>query len=53
VHTHRGILRMLQARAADILMPDVQRMGGPTEFLKAGDCARLSTRRSRRISSRK
>ena len=29
VHTHRGILRMLQARAADILMPDVQRMGGP------------------------
>ena len=27
---------MLQARAADILMPDVQRMGGPTEFLKAG-----------------
>jgi L-alanine-DL-glutamate epimerase-like enolase superfamily enzyme len=36
VHTHRGILRMLQAHAADILMPDVQRMGGPTEFLKAG-----------------
>ena len=36
VHTHRGILRMSQARAADILMPDVQRMGGPTEFLKAG-----------------
>jgi L-alanine-DL-glutamate epimerase-like enolase superfamily enzyme len=36
VHTHRGVLRMLQARAADILMPDVQRMGGPTEFLKAG-----------------
>jgi L-alanine-DL-glutamate epimerase-like enolase superfamily enzyme len=27
---------MLQAHAADILMPDVQRMGGPTEFLKAG-----------------
>lgn len=36
VHTHRGVLRMLQAKAADILMPDVQRMGGPTEFLKAG-----------------
>jgi L-alanine-DL-glutamate epimerase-like enolase superfamily enzyme len=36
VHTHRGILRMLQAKSADILMPDVQRMGGPTEFLKAG-----------------
>ena len=28
VHTHRGVLRMLQARAADILMPDIQRMGG-------------------------
>lgn len=36
VHTHRGILRMLQAKSADILMPDLQRMGGPTEFLKAG-----------------
>ena len=37
VHTHRGILRMLQAKAADVLMPDLQRMGGPTEFLKAGE----------------
>jgi L-alanine-DL-glutamate epimerase-like enolase superfamily enzyme len=36
VYTHRGILGMLQAGAADILMPDLQRMGGPTEFLKAG-----------------
>ena len=27
---------MLQARAADVVMPDLQRMGGPTEFLKAG-----------------
>jgi len=36
VYTHRGVLRMLQARAADVVMPDVQRMGGPTEFLKAG-----------------
>ena len=36
VYTHRGIHRMLEARAADILMPDLQRMGGPTEFLKAG-----------------
>ncbi|PMS32620.1 L-alanine-DL-glutamate epimerase-like enolase superfamily enzyme [Trinickia symbiotica] len=36
VYTHRGILEMLQARSADILMPDLQRMGGPTEFLKAG-----------------
>ena len=36
VYTHRGILKMLEARAADVLMPDLQRMGGPTEFLKAG-----------------
>jgi L-alanine-DL-glutamate epimerase-like enolase superfamily enzyme len=36
VYTHRGILGMLEARAADVLMPDLQRMGGPTEFLKAG-----------------
>lgn len=36
VYTHRGILQMLQARSADILMPDLQRMGGPTELLKAG-----------------
>jgi L-alanine-DL-glutamate epimerase-like enolase superfamily enzyme len=36
VWTHRGVLAMLQARAADIVMPDLQRMGGPTEFLKAG-----------------
>jgi L-alanine-DL-glutamate epimerase-like enolase superfamily enzyme len=36
VYTHRGILTMLEARAADILMPDLQRMGGPSEFLKAG-----------------
>jgi L-alanine-DL-glutamate epimerase-like enolase superfamily enzyme len=35
VYTHRGILRMLQSSAADILMPDIQRMGGATEFLKA------------------
>ena len=36
VYTHRGILAMLEARSADVLMPDLQRMGGPTEFLKAG-----------------
>jgi L-alanine-DL-glutamate epimerase-like enolase superfamily enzyme len=36
VYTHRGVLAMLQARAADVVMPDLQRMGGPTEFLKAG-----------------
>jgi L-alanine-DL-glutamate epimerase-like enolase superfamily enzyme len=36
VYTHRGVLGMLQAGAADVIMPDLQRMGGPTEFLKAG-----------------
>jgi len=36
VYTHRGVLGLLQARAADVVMPDLQRMGGPTEFLKAG-----------------
>jgi L-alanine-DL-glutamate epimerase-like enolase superfamily enzyme len=30
-----GMRRHLEARAADILMPDLQRMGGVTEFLKA------------------
>jgi len=29
-----GIFELLQLKAADILMPDLQRMGGPTEFLK-------------------
>jgi L-alanine-DL-glutamate epimerase-like enolase superfamily enzyme len=36
VYTHRGVLTMLQAGACDVMMPDLQRMGGPTEFLKAG-----------------
>ena len=38
-YTSRGILRMLQGRCADILMPDLQRMGGATEFLKAAHMA--------------
>ena len=36
LYTHRGILGLLQAGAADVAMPDLQRMGGPSEFLKAG-----------------
>ena len=36
VYTHAGVFEMLRAGAADVLMPDLQRMGGPTEFLKAG-----------------
>ena len=30
-----GMKRHLEACAADVLMPDLQRMGGPTEFLRA------------------
>jgi len=36
VYTHRGVLTMLQTGPMDVMMPDLQRMGGPTEFLKAG-----------------
>jgi len=36
VYTHRGVLAMLRAGSADVIMPDLQRMGGPAEFLKAG-----------------
>jgi L-alanine-DL-glutamate epimerase-like enolase superfamily enzyme len=39
VYTSCGIHAMLQQRSADILMPDLQRMGGPTEFLKAAHLA--------------
>jgi L-alanine-DL-glutamate epimerase-like enolase superfamily enzyme len=35
VYTSRGILAMLQGNACDIVMPDLQHMGGPTEFLRA------------------
>ena len=39
-----GMRRHLEARAADILMPDLQRMGGITEFLKAAAlCEALHT----------
>lgn len=38
-YTYRGILQMLRQRSADIVMPDLQRMGGPTGFLKAAHLA--------------
>lgn len=38
-YTSRGMLEMLRLHSADILMPDLQRMGGPTEFLKAAHLA--------------
>lgn len=33
-YTHTGMLDMLRQKSADILMPDMQRMGGPTEMIK-------------------
>ncbi len=40
----RGILGLLQADAVDIAMPDLQRMGGPTGLLKAGQmCEEFDT----------
>jgi L-alanine-DL-glutamate epimerase-like enolase superfamily enzyme len=38
-HTSRGMLTMLQMKSADVLMPDLQRMGGPTEFIRTGHLA--------------
>ena len=34
-----AILEMLRLRSADVLMPDLQRMGGPSTFLKAAALA--------------
>jgi L-alanine-DL-glutamate epimerase-like enolase superfamily enzyme len=34
-YNHQGIFELLELKAADILMPDLQRMVGPTEFLRA------------------
>lgn len=38
-YTSRGIKRLLDARAADIIMPDLQRIGGYTEFRRAAALA--------------
>ena len=37
--TSYGMLEMMERQSADILMPDLQRMGGPTELLKVGQMA--------------
>jgi len=37
--TSHGMLEMMEKQSADILMPDLQRMGGPTELLKVGQMA--------------
>ena len=39
VYTSRGAFEMLQARACDVLMADLLRMGGPSEFIKAAALA--------------
>ena len=33
------MLTLLHMKSADVLMPDLQRMGGPTEFIRAGHLA--------------
>lgn len=35
----RGVIEMLRLRSVDVLMPDLLRMGGPTEFMKAATLA--------------
>lgn len=37
--TRHGMIEMMRKKSADILMPDLQRMGGPTEFLKVAHAA--------------
>ncbi|MGK7865532.1 mandelate racemase/muconate lactonizing enzyme family protein [Falsiroseomonas sp. E2-1-a4] len=38
-YTRYGFRRMLELRSADILMPDLQRVGGVSEFLRVGHMA--------------
>jgi L-alanine-DL-glutamate epimerase-like enolase superfamily enzyme len=48
----RGMFKMLQMKSADVLMPDLQRMGGPTEFIRAGHlCAAFDIKLSSHLFS--
>src|SRR5262249_22071465 len=38
-YTRYGFRRMLELRSADILMPDLQRVGGVSEFVRVGHLA--------------
>ncbi len=38
-YTRYGFRRMLELKSADVLMPDLQRVGGVTEFLRVGHMA--------------
>ena len=40
--TALGMIEMLEKKSADILMPDLQRMGGPTELLKVAHLAKAA-----------
>jgi L-alanine-DL-glutamate epimerase-like enolase superfamily enzyme len=39
VYTSRGAMELLRCRSVDVFMPDLQRMGGPREFLRAAALA--------------
>ncbi len=41
-YTRHGMMDMLRLGSADLLMPDLQRMGGPTEMLKVARYAELA-----------
>lgn len=41
-YTRAGMVEMLRLSSVDILMPDMQRMGGPTELLKVAHYAELA-----------
>ena len=38
-YTRYGFRRMLELRSADVLMPDLQRVGGVSEFMRVGHMA--------------
>ncbi len=40
--TALGMIEMMEKKSADILMPDLQRMGGPTELLKVAQLAQAA-----------
>ncbi len=39
LYTSRDVLDVMRLRSVDVLMPDLLRMGGPSEFLKAAQLA--------------
>jgi L-alanine-DL-glutamate epimerase-like enolase superfamily enzyme len=41
-YTRHGFRRMIELRSADVLMPDLQRVGGVSEFMRVGHMAEAS-----------